>query len=238
MPYELDIRPVLKYNGKSLMGTGRAKLLQLIAETGSLSKAAKKMGMSYRHAWGIIQRMEEICEEKIVASERGGSKKGKTRLTEAGKRLLDIFEDSTSRLPPSPDAIRRNPRLTTDGILVSDSKILLVRRKWDPFKGEYALPGGFVEYGETVEQCIVREFEEETGYRTRIEQLLGVYSSPDRDPRGHSVSTVFILSLKSGSLSDSEETHAEWLPLERAPHLAFDHSMILEDYLKLLRKGR
>lgn len=236
IPYELDFRPVLKVNGRSLMGTGRAKLLQLISETGSLSTAAKKMGMSYRHAWGVIQRMEEISGEKIVASERGGSKKGKTRLTEAGERLLELFEASTSRLPPSPDAIRRNPRLTTDGILVSDSKILLVKRIWDPFKGEYALPGGFVEYGETVEQCVLREVEEETGYETGIERLLGVYSSLDRDPRGHTVSVVFVLSLKGGTLSDSDETHTEWLMLEKIPPLAFDHDEILADYLRMMRK--
>jgi 8-oxo-dGTP diphosphatase len=238
IPLELDIRPILKFDGKSLMGSGRARFLQLILETGSLSTAAKRMGMSYRHAWGIIQRMEQIYGEKIVVSERGGSEKGMTRLTDAGEKLLRTFEDSVSRLPHTPDAVRRNPRLTADGIVISDSKILLVRRKFDPFEGRYALPGGFVEYGERVDECVIREVKEETGLRVSIDRLLGVYSAPNRDPRGHTVTLVYVLNLEGGTLSDSEETKAEWMPLKGIPPLAFDHDMIVADYLKTVRKKR
>jgi len=238
IPLELDFRPVLKFDNKSLMGSGRARFLQLIAETGSLSTAAKRMGMSYRHAWGIIQRMEQIYGEKIVVSERGGSEKGMTRLTDAGEKLLRTFEDSVSRLPSPPDAVRRNPRLTADGIVVSGSKILLVRRKFDPFKGRYALPGGFVEYGERVDKCIIREVQEETGLRVSIDRLLGVYSAPDRDPRGHTVTLVYVLDLEGGTLADSAETKAEWVPLKNIPPLAFDHDTIVADYLKTVKRKR
>jgi len=238
IPLELDFRPVLKSDGKSLMGSGRARFLQLIAETGSLSTAAKRMGMSYRHAWGIIQRMEQIYGEKIVVSERGGSEKGMTRLTDAGEKLLRTFEDSVSRLPPSPDAVRRNPRLTADGIVVLDSKILLVRRKFNPFEGRYALPGGFVEYGERVDECIIREVQEETGLRVSVDRLLGVYSAPDRDPRGHTVTLVYVLNLEGGTLADSVETKAEWTPLKSVPPLAFDHDTIVADYLRTVKKKR
>jgi 8-oxo-dGTP diphosphatase len=238
IPLELDFRPVLKFDGKSLMGSGRARFLQLIAETGSLSTAAKRMGMSYRHAWGIIQRMEQIYGEKLVVSERGGSEKGTTRLTVAGENLLRTFEDSISRLPPSPDTVRRNPRLTADGIVVSDSKILLVRRKFNPFEGRYALPGGFVEYGERVDECIIREVQEETGLRVSVDRLLGVYSAPDRDPRGHTVTLVYVLNLEGGTLADSEETEAEWMPLKNIPPLAFDHDVVVADYLRTAKKKR
>jgi 8-oxo-dGTP diphosphatase len=238
IPLELDFRPVLKYDGKSLMGSGRARFLQLIAETGSLSTAAKRMGMSYRHAWGIIQRMEQIYGEKIVVSERGGSEKGMTRLTDAGEKLLRTFENSISMLPPSSDAVRRNPRLTADGIVVSDSKILLVRRKFSPFEGRYALPGGFVEYGERVDECIIREVQEETGFKVSIDRLLGVYSAPDRDPRGHTVTLAYVLNLEGGALADSVETKAEWMPLKSVPTLAFDHDAIIADYLKTVKKKR
>ena len=238
IPLELDFRPVLKFDGKSLMGSGRARFLKLIADTGSLSTAAKTMGMSYRHAWGIIQRMEQIFGEKIVISERGGTEKGTTRLTEAGERLLDTFEDTVSRLPASQDAIRRNPRLTADGIVVSGSKILLVRRKFDPFQGKYALPGGFVEYGETVDECIIREVQEETGLKVSVDRLLDVYSAPDRDPRGHTVTIVYVLIVEGGTLADSVETKAEWVPLKDIPSLAFDHDAIIADYLRTVKKKR
>jgi len=182
--------------------------------------------------------MEQIYGEKIVVSERGGSEKGMTRLTEAGRKLLREFEDGVSKLPTSPDAVRKHPRLTADGIVVSESKILLVRRKFNPFQGRYAFPGGFVEYGERVDECIIREVREETGLKVGVDRLLGVYSDPDRDPRGHTVTVVFVLRVEGGSLTDSVETKAEWVPLKSVPPLAFDHDAILADYLKTVKKKR
>ena len=196
------------------------------------------MGMSYRHAWGIINRMEEISGEKIVKSERGGSERGQSDLTTAGEKLLEEFESKYSALETAYEEAFRKPSLTTDGILVVSDKILLVRRKREPFKGRHALPGGFVEYGESVEECMVREFQEETGLRVAIDRLVGVYSEPGRDPRGHTVTLAYSLSMKGGSLTDSEETHAEWVQLDDPPRLAFDHNTILADYLKSIRKKR
>ena len=220
------------------MGEGRAKLLRQIKERGSLSKAAREMGMSYRHAWGIIHRMEQTCGEKIVNSVRGGSERGQSVLTGAGERMLAEYECIMSAIHGAKGKTYRKSGLTADGILVSTGKLLLVKRKNDPFKGRYALPGGFVEYGETVEECVVREVVEETGLKTKVESLLGVYSSPDRDPRGHTVSSVFILSAAGGSLSDSDETIAEWVPIDKLPGLAFDHDSIMSDYVKTLQKSR
>jgi len=87
----------------------------------------------------------------------------------------------------------KRPLIAVDGVLIKDGKILLVRRGKEPFRGYYALPGGFVEYGETVERAVVREVYEETGIKTRVKELLGVYSDPNRDPRGHVISIAFIL---------------------------------------------
>jgi 8-oxo-dGTP diphosphatase len=232
MHLELDLRPVLKSGGKSLMGEGRAKLLRQIKATGSLSKAAAQMGMSYRHAWGTVHRMEELCGQKIVQSVRGGAERGQSMLTEAGETLLSEFDSRIKALDEARGRSYRKSSLTTDGILVKSGKILLIRRKNEPFKGSYALPGGFVEYGETVEHCVTREFYEETGLKTGIDQLLGVYSEPGRDPRGHTVSVVFVLSHEGGNLSDSDETHVEWFPLDGMPKFAFDHEKIVSDYLK------
>ncbi|MEM2534555.1 MAG: NUDIX hydrolase, partial [Candidatus Nezhaarchaeales archaeon] len=84
---------------------------------------------------------------------------------------------------------RRRPLVTVDGVVVrSVGSIVLVRRRRPPYEGYWALPGGFVEYGETVEEAVKREVEEETGLIVDIKGLIGVYSKPDRDPRGHVIS--------------------------------------------------
>ncbi len=122
------------------------------------------------------------------------------------------------------------PALTVDGVLVEQGMILLVERGREPFKGCKALPGGFVDYGETVECAVRREMREETGLETVVERLLGVYSDPERDPRGHTVSVVFGLRAVGGELSAGDDAAAAgWHPLDRLPELAFDHRRIIED---------
>jgi len=80
------------------------------------------------------------------------------------------------------------PKVAVDVVLENKGKVLLVQRALEPFAGKWALPGGFVEEGETVEQAAVREVKEETGLDIELEGLLGVYSDPGRDPRGHIIS--------------------------------------------------
>ena len=87
----------------------------------------------------------------------------------------------------------KSPKLTVDGILLKKGEILLIKRKNPPFKNSWALPGGFVEYGEKTEDAVLREFFEETGLKTTIKKLIGVYSDPDRDPRGHTVSIIYLI---------------------------------------------
>lgn len=126
--------------------------------------------------------------------------------------------------------------LTVDAIIPYKGGIVLVRRKNEPFKGKYALPGGIVEYGERVEDAAVREAEEETGLKCKIERLVGVYSDPNRDPRGHFVSICFILAPVGGELkagSDAEDVKV--FKLEELPELAFDHEKMIKDAEVYLR---
>ncbi|WP_147654467.1 NUDIX domain-containing protein [Methanomassiliicoccus luminyensis] len=126
----------------------------------------------------------------------------------------------------------RNPKLTTDGIVVIDGKIVLIRRGREPGKGKYALPGGFVEYGERTEDSAVREVREETGLETAVLGLLGIYSDPSRDPRGHIISAVYVLRLIGGEPRAGDDAEGvELFPLDKLPELAFDHAKIIGDYL-------
>jgi len=126
------------------------------------------------------------------------------------------------------------PSVATDGVLIREGKILLIRRRNEPFKGEWALPGGFVEYGERVEDAIIREFEEETGIRVMVKKLVGVYSDPDRDPRGHTISIAFLLEGNGEAKAGDDAAEAKFFDLGNLPPLAFDHKKIIEDAVKLL----
>ncbi len=132
----------------------------------------------------------------------------------------------------------KNPKLTVDGVIIKDEKILLIRRKNEPFRGQWALPGGFVEYGETVEEAVVREAEEETGLRTAVEKLVGVYSDPERDPRGHTVSVVYFVSTGGETPRGNDDAlEAKFFDLDDLPPLAFDHDKIIKDAVHMVRHG-
>jgi 8-oxo-dGTP diphosphatase len=129
-------------------------------------------------------------------------------------------------------ALPKTPALTVDCVITDpDGRVLLIRRKNEPFKGAFALPGGFVDIGETVEAGCRREVREETGLEVTDLELVGIYSEPGRDPRGHTVSAAFLARLPSAvppSAGDDAEA-AEWVADWRAQRLAFDHARILED---------
>ncbi len=123
-----------------------------------------------------------------------------------------------------------NPALTVDIIIQVDGGVVLVERKNDPFRGCWALPGGFVEYGETVEEAARREAEEETGLKVSLRELVGVYSDPDRDPRGHTVSVCFLADKAGGELRPATDA-ADVKVFKEVPssNLAFDHEKILKE---------
>jgi len=128
------------------------------------------------------------------------------------------------------DGPPRTPLLTVDGVVVEGGAVLLIRRGHPPFVGQYALPGGFVDVGETVEAAVVREVREETGLDTAITRLLGVYSDPARDPRGHTVSVTYLLRRLGGTLAGADDADdARFFALDSLPELAFDHAHILAD---------
>ena len=127
----------------------------------------------------------------------------------------------------------RSPKLTVDGFLLDGNDLLLIKRKHDPFQGSWALPGGFVDYGETTEHAIVREMKEETGLEVTINGLVGVYSDPGRDPRGHTVTIVYDLKKNGGRLASGDDAaEAQFFNLDSLPPLAFDHHNIIKDVLR------
>lgn len=132
----------------------------------------------------------------------------------------------------------RTPLLTVDVIIrLSEDTLVLVRRGKPPYEGSWAIPGGFVEYGETVEEAARREALEETGLEVELEGLLGVYSDPSRDPRGHTVSICFIAAASGRPVGGSDAAEARVFHIEDIPrdNLAFDHSRILDDFIKSIR---
>jgi 8-oxo-dGTP diphosphatase len=134
----------------------------------------------------------------------------------------------------------KTPLLAADCV-VRDAKgrVLLIRRKFPPFRGSYALPGGFVEVGETVEDAARRELMEETGVKAGRLRMLGVYSDPERDPRGHTCSVVFLANApRAQPQAGDDAAAAEWVADWTKVELAFDHAKILADARKLLMRER
>ena len=130
------------------------------------------------------------------------------------------------------------PAVTADIVLFrmpdDDLQVLLIKRAHDPFKGKWALPGGFVDENEPLEHAALRELEEETGLkRIRLEQV-AAFGDPGRDPRGHTVSIVFVGVLHNNRKvkAGDDAAEAEWHPALQPPPLAFDHNKILSAALE------
>jgi 8-oxo-dGTP diphosphatase len=127
------------------------------------------------------------------------------------------------------------PALTTDCVVFDErGYVLLIRRGNEPFKGSYALPGGFVDMGERVEDSCRRELSEETGLHVGELRLIGVYSDPGRDPRGHTCSVAYLARVGRAEVTaDDDAAAAEWVADWRREKLAFDHAQIIADAEKL-----
>jgi len=127
------------------------------------------------------------------------------------------------------------PLLTVDAVILLNNKkdIVLIRRKNPPFQGQFALPGGFVDIGETVENACIREVKEETNINVRLIKLIGVFSDPNRDPRGHTVTIAFLckpLTKKEKPKALDDAATLEIIPLSKLSslELAFDHMDIIK----------
>jgi len=131
----------------------------------------------------------------------------------------------------------KTPLLTVDCVVLNPrGEVLLIQRRNEPFKGHYALPGGFVDIGETVEDACRRELLEETGVKAGRLKLVGVYSDPNRDPRGHTASVVFLTRVRSTKLEAGDDAaSAQWVANWRRLPLAFDHAKILADATRMAK---
>ena len=125
------------------------------------------------------------------------------------------------------------PKLTVDVVIPAAEGVVLIRRGGEPFEGQWALPGGFVEVGETVEAAAVREVAEETGLAVELARLVGVYSDPERDPRGHNVSVAFLARVLGGELAAATDAAEVSVLDPGAVELAFDHRRIVDDAMSL-----
>ena len=129
----------------------------------------------------------------------------------------------------------RNPTPTVDIIIEIEDQIVLIERK-NPPPG-WALPGGFVDYGESFEEAARREAKEETGLDVHLLRQLHTYSDPKRDPRQHTVSTVFIAGASGTPSGGDDAKTAQLYRLDALPPLAFDHASILADYARFKKSG-
>ncbi len=132
----------------------------------------------------------------------------------------------------------KNPVPTVDIIIEIDGKIILIERKNPPYG--WAIPGGFVDYGESLEDAATREALEETSVKVELYEQFYTYSRPDRDPRHHTVTTVFLARAISGTpMADDDAKSLELFTSSLLPDkLAFDHRIILTDYFTYKKTGK
>ncbi|MDO5851821.1 MAG: NUDIX hydrolase [Methanobacteriaceae archaeon] len=131
----------------------------------------------------------------------------------------------------------KNPAITVDMIIFNNqNELVLIKRKNNPYKNYWALPGGFIEYNEEAEHAAIREAKEETNLDIELKKLIGVYSKADRDPRGHTITIAYTAIIKEGILkSDSDAKDTMFINVNKINDidLAFDHKKIIKDSLKM-----
>lgn len=177
---------------------------------------------------GSLESLNRRNERGLVHLEED-----EVELSPEGEEILETFELKRRMLDDQLAHMWKKPYLTADGVLIEAGKVLLVRRGREPEQGMLALPGGILEYGEKLEECVVREVREETGIETRIKRMVGVLSDPDRDPRGHFVTVVYELERTGGELiAGDDAADAGFFPVQDLPPLAFDHARIIKRALK------
>ena len=133
------------------------------------------------------------------------------------------------------------PAVTADCVVITreaEPKVLLIQRGYDPYKGCWAFPGGFMNMDETTKQCAIRELKEETGLKVDTIHQIGAYSKVDRDPRGRTITVAYlaIIDKPVDVTGQDDAAKAEWWPLSALPELAFDHAEIMDEAVWLYNK--
>jgi 8-oxo-dGTP diphosphatase len=201
--------------------------IEIPAEKPQEDEAYKKIKKGYRFrfssfktAWGIVESHTSVALDNY-------------------RKTVDHLDDLAGTIDIKSEKPQelRNPALTVDGIILRNQnrEILLIRRKNEPYKDMWALPGGFVDLGEEVETAIIREILEETNLECRIKKLASIASRPDRDPRGHTVSIVYLLDQENPEEkpeSGDDAGEVSWHILTDLPDLAFDHSEIIKNVIE------
>ncbi len=135
-----------------------------------------------------------------------------------------------------------NSSSTVDIIIQKNSQVLFVKRKKEPFQGMLTFPGGFVDTNEKVEETAIREVKEETSLSVKLIDILGAYSDPTRDPRGHIISTVFIAEISDDNteaIAKDDAADIKWMDIDNIDNenFGFDHKKIILDYRKWKQSG-
>ncbi len=130
------------------------------------------------------------------------------------------------------------PAVTADCVVMTrtaEPQVLLIQRGFEPYKGCWAFPGGFMNMDETTEQCAIRELEEETGLQVTELHQIGAYSKVDRDPRGRTITVAYLIFVDKPLpvTGQDDAAKAQWFPLDALPPLAFDHEDIMRDAIRL-----
>ena len=194
------------------------KVRDLVWKTREGSSFLLLVGLGPR---GVPKDLHELAPLHLELTEGAFSLETATALGVLAGRLYEALDQAQRP---------NNPPLAADPLVVHEGKVLLVKRGREPFKGRWALPGGFVDPGESVEAAVLRELKEETGLVGAIDRLHGVYSAAGRDPRGPTVSVVYrvrVQSVDAKGGDDAEE--AKFWPIDALPPLAFDHAQIVRD---------
>lgn len=185
-----------------------------------------------------INKFAKIVAEEILGYLKTSSSLSKIFIYTDSEKELHIFENYFSRhISYIKKKTYRNPIPTVDIIIKIDNSIVLIERKNPPFG--WALPGGFIEYGESLEEAAKREAKEETGLEVKNLRQFYTFSEPERDPRYHTISTVFIAQGIGKPKAHTDAKNLKLFKLNELPEkMAFDHKKILTEYLKNKKRVR
>ena len=127
--------------------------------------------------------------------------------------------------------------VTVDALIVMEGKILLIKRKKNPFANLWALPGGHLDFNETLEEAVIREVKEETGLTVTSHQFFGVFSDPNRHPK-QAIAVAYEVKTQGIPKAGDDVVEIKFFPIRKLPQkLAFDHKQIISNYLRFLKLG-